>query len=98
MEPYKPMMEYCKPVIEPYESVMERYKPTIEPYEPVMERYKPTIEPYEPVIAHAQQTLTYHKEVSMEDYIPPKEADFIDWRGNLIAVSKEHTSLWDLPN
>jgi hypothetical protein len=33
----------------------------------------------------------------MEDFIPTKEADFIDWSGNLIALSKEISSLWDLP-
>jgi hypothetical protein len=34
----------------------------------------------------------------MEDYIPTKEADFVEWSGNLIAVSKTNSSVWDLPD
>jgi hypothetical protein len=30
-------------------------------------------------------------------YIPSKEADFLDWSANLIAVSKEHKTEWNLP-
>ncbi|MHB9294268.1 hypothetical protein Holit_03394 [Hollandina sp. SP2] len=97
IEPYKPMMEHFKAVIELYEPMMEHFKPTIEPYKPVMEPYKPVIEYFNPVIAYAKRTPTRHKEASMEDYIPTKEADVIDWSGNLIAVSNENSRLWDLP-
>ncbi|MDR2394614.1 MAG: hypothetical protein LBD93_10745 [Treponema sp.] len=34
----------------------------------------------------------------MEDYIPTKEADFVEWSGNLIAVSKTNSTVWDLPD
>ncbi|MHB9293749.1 hypothetical protein Holit_02879 [Hollandina sp. SP2] len=104
IEPYKPMMEsydslieHFKPVMEHFKPVIEPYKPVIEPYDSLIEPYKPVIEYFNPVIAYAKRTPTRHKEVFMEDYIPAKEADVIDWSGNLIAVSKENRSIWDLP-
>jgi hypothetical protein len=33
----------------------------------------------------------------MPSYIPTKEADFVDWSGNLVAVSKSYTAEWNLP-
>jgi hypothetical protein len=30
-------------------------------------------------------------------YIPSKEADFVEWSGNLIDMSKEHKTEWGLP-
>jgi hypothetical protein len=32
----------------------------------------------------------------MPSYIPTKEADFLDWSANLIAVSKAHKTEWHL--
>ncbi|MDR2792712.1 MAG: hypothetical protein LBB61_03465 [Treponema sp.] len=31
------------------------------------------------------------------NYIPTREAEFIEWSGNLIAVSKENMTEWELP-
>ncbi|MDR0629526.1 MAG: hypothetical protein LBG24_07830 [Treponema sp.] len=33
----------------------------------------------------------------MKHYIPAKEADFVDWSGNLITVSKANKTPWNLP-
>jgi hypothetical protein len=35
--------------------------------------------------------------MSGKSYIPTKEADFLDWSANLIAVSRENKTEWNLP-
>jgi hypothetical protein len=35
--------------------------------------------------------------MSGKSYIPTKEAEFVDWSANLIAVSKENAVEWNLP-
>jgi hypothetical protein len=91
------MIEFYKTSIEPSKSVIASYAAFREPYKSIIGFYYFVIAFYTAFIATDKQGVRRHKDIYMEYYIPTKEADFVEWSGNLIAVSKANSSVWDLP-
>jgi hypothetical protein len=80
-----------------YNSLIASYAAFREPYKSIIGFYHFVIAFYTAFIATDKQGVRGRKDIYMEYYIPTKEADFVEWSGNLIAVSKANSGLWDLP-